>query len=254
MKKTIKIKQTSTKNRPNIGPKSVQNRSKIGQNRSKIGSGADFASESVFGPILERFWTQLGAILGAQIGPCWGQVDPKIDFWRSWMAFRNEHDFWYLSEPISDRFWGDLGVQNRPKIAPESVSRASMKRMQHLSKTQWIHSENGLPEGSKIDQKSIKIGSENGLKSRSQNNTPKWSKKCPTWLQNRPKLGPCWVPKPSWTRPRAKKNDTQRRQPKNTQKHKPDWQWTGSAFACKDLRRTQIRDENCRICQASTRA
>ena len=26
----------------------------------------------------------------------------------------------------------------------------------------------------------------------------------PTWLQNRPKLGPCWAPKPSWTRQRAR--------------------------------------------------
>ena len=40
------------------------------------------------------------------------------------MAFKNEHDAGYLSEPIFGRFRGDLGVQNRPKIGPESVSRA----------------------------------------------------------------------------------------------------------------------------------
>ena len=49
---------------PKIGPKSIKN-------RSKIGSGTDFASETLFGPILVPFWVQLGAILGAKLGPCW---------------------------------------------------------------------------------------------------------------------------------------------------------------------------------------
>ena len=39
------------------------------------------------------------------------------------MAFKNEHDAGYLSEPIFGRFWDDFGLQNRPKIGPESVSR-----------------------------------------------------------------------------------------------------------------------------------
>ena len=54
----------SIKNRSNIGPKSAQN-------RSKLGSGTDFASEAVFGPISFPFWLQLGGVLALMLGPCW---------------------------------------------------------------------------------------------------------------------------------------------------------------------------------------
>ena len=73
--------QKSTNNHPKIDQKTSQNRPKIDpktvQNRSKIGAGTDIASETLFGPILVPFWSQLGAILGAKIGPCWGHVDQK---------------------------------------------------------------------------------------------------------------------------------------------------------------------------------
>ena len=46
------------------------------------------------------------------------------------MAFKNEHDAGYLSEPIFGRFGSHLGVENGAKIGPLSVSRTSMKRKQ----------------------------------------------------------------------------------------------------------------------------
>ena len=64
-------------------------------------------------------------------------------------------------------------------------------------------------------RKSIKDPSKSYLKAilseEAKNNTQKCPKKCPTWLQNRPKLGPCWAPTPSWTRPRAHKKGHPRR-------------------------------------------
>ena len=120
---TSKTHQTSTQNRPKIGPKSVQN-------RSKIGFGTDLASNIDFGPFWDRFGSHFGAILGASWGSSWDQVDPKIDFWRSWAAFKNEPGFWYLLNSISDPFWSDLGVKNGAKIAPKTVSRAIKQKMQ----------------------------------------------------------------------------------------------------------------------------
>ena len=102
---------------PQIGPKSVQN-------RSKTGSGADFAFETLFGPILVPFWLQLGAVLGGKMGSCWGHVGQKIDSWRILQAFKIDQDFQHLSGPSWDRFWNDVGVQNRTKIGPRSGSRA----------------------------------------------------------------------------------------------------------------------------------
>ena len=84
--KSSKIVQKSTQNRPKIIPKSTQN-------CPKIGSGADLASEAVLGPTLTPFWSQLGAILGGKIEPCWGHVDQKIDFLRFEKALKNDHDF-----------------------------------------------------------------------------------------------------------------------------------------------------------------
>ena len=48
------------------------------------------------------------------------------------MAFKNEHDAGYLSEPIFGRFWDDFGLQNRPKIGPESVSKANKQKNKNL--------------------------------------------------------------------------------------------------------------------------
>ena len=45
-----------------------------------MGSGADLASETVFGLIFVQFWLQLGTVLGAKLGPSWGHVGQKIDF------------------------------------------------------------------------------------------------------------------------------------------------------------------------------
>ena len=78
--------QKPTKNQPKIDPKSAQS-------LPKIGSGADFASEAVFGQILIPFWAQLGANLGAKLGRFWPHVDDKVTFLRFWTASRNDHDF-----------------------------------------------------------------------------------------------------------------------------------------------------------------
>ena len=78
-----------------------------------------------FSPTIEAVLKTRGRVIVSGIGKS-GHVGRKIDFWRSWMAFKNEHDAGYLSESIFGRFGGDLGVQNRPKIGPESVSRAIM--------------------------------------------------------------------------------------------------------------------------------
>ena len=102
----------------------------------------------------------------------------------------------------------DFGTIFGPKIDPKSVQKWSQERASKKTKTfkkpLVFQCFCGFG-GSKIDQKSIKIVSESYLKRRSQNNTQKCPKKCPRWLQNRPKLGPCWPLKPSWTRPRAHK-------------------------------------------------
>ena len=115
-------------NRSKIGPKSSQDRPKIGlksiRNRTKVSPGANFAPGAVLGMILTPFWTQLGAILGTNIGPCWGHVDQKIDFLRLKKASENRHDLQHLSGPSRERSWADFGIQNRPKVGPESVSRA----------------------------------------------------------------------------------------------------------------------------------
>ena len=63
---------------------------------------SDIASETLFRPILVPFWAQLGAILGAQIGPCWGHVGPKIDFLMFKKVLKNEHDF----QQLRRAFWG----------------------------------------------------------------------------------------------------------------------------------------------------
>ena len=96
----------------------------------KIGSGADLASETVFGPIFVQFWLQLGTVLGAKLGPGWCHVGQKIDFWKFPKACKNDYDLQHLSGSSWDRFWNNLGIQNRTKIDPRSVSRAIIKHMQ----------------------------------------------------------------------------------------------------------------------------
>ena len=117
-------------NRSEIDPKTVPNRSQIGpksvQDRLRSRPRCQHRFWTVLESFSDRFGSALGGLLAASRGSSWGQVGPKIDFWRSWMAFKNEDDAGYLSEPIFGRFWVDFGVQNRPKIGPESVSRAIM--------------------------------------------------------------------------------------------------------------------------------
>ena len=120
-------------------PTSAQTRSKNDtkslKNHPKISSGADLGPEDVFEQFFDQFWLQLGAVLGAKLGSCWDHVGQKIDFWRFPKACKNEYDFQHLSGPSWNRFWNDLGVQNRTKIGPRSVSRAIMKQMQRFSKS-----------------------------------------------------------------------------------------------------------------------
>ena len=129
-----KIDQKPIENRSEIDPKTVPNRSQIGpksvQDRLRNRPRCQHRFWTVLEPFSDRFGPALGGLLAASRGSSWGQVGPKIDFWRCWMAFKNEHDHGYLSEPIFGRFWDDFGVQNRPKIGPESVSRANKQQKQ----------------------------------------------------------------------------------------------------------------------------
>ena len=125
------INQKSSQSRPKVIPKSTKNRPKIdpksSQNRPQIGSGTDLASEIALGSILTPFWSQLGAILGAKIGPCWGQVAPKIDFLRLKKALKNDHDVQHLCKAVWGRCWDDLGSQHQSQIVPKSVPKGSSK-------------------------------------------------------------------------------------------------------------------------------
>ena len=94
----------------------------------------------------------------------------------------------------------------------------------------------------------IKNRSKSHLKWRCQSGTQKCPKKCPTWLQNRPKLGPCWAPRSSWTRPRAKKIRHRKRHRKKHPKHKPVWARNGKRASIVDhvgnLRRHENENEH----------
>ena len=111
-----------TRNRPKIDQQSIKN-------LPQISSGADLASEIVFGPISVQFWLQLGNVLGGKLGPSWAHVGQKIDFGKFPKACKNDHDFQHLSGPSWDRFGSDFGIQNRTKIDPRSAPRAIMKQM-----------------------------------------------------------------------------------------------------------------------------
>ena len=129
-----KMNQKSTKHGPKIVPKSVQNRPKIGpksvQHRSRIVPKPATEPTSLSNPFLVRFWSHFGSNLGPSWGPSCGHVGQKIDLLRVQRAPENEHDFQHPSGPSWDRFWDDFWSQNRPKICPESVSRAMKQKMQ----------------------------------------------------------------------------------------------------------------------------
>ena len=84
-----------------------------------------------------------------------------------------------------------------------------------------------LPSGgSKIDQKSIKIASQSGLKLRCRKNTQKSSEMVPTWFQKRPKLGaqnalnflgPVWGPS------KSEERTTPKTRPKNNTPLEASW-------------------------------
>ena len=115
-KNRSKANRKSLRNRPQNGPKSVPNRSQIGpksvQDRLRNRPRCQLRFWTVLEPFSDRFGPALGGLLAASRGSSWGQVGPKIDFWRSWMAFKNEHDAGYLSEPSFGRFWRDFRFQN----------------------------------------------------------------------------------------------------------------------------------------------
>jgi len=76
--------QKSTKFKPKIDQKSFQNRAKIAPKsvpkRSKIGSGTDFASKTVLGPILSPFCPNLGPSWGAKSGHVGAMLAQKSIF------------------------------------------------------------------------------------------------------------------------------------------------------------------------------
>ena len=158
------MNQKSTKHGPKIVPKSVQNRPKIGpksvQNRSRIVPKPATEPTSLSNPFLVRFWSHFGSNLGPSWGPSCGHVGQKIDFWRVWRAPDNEHDFQHPSGPSWDRFWDDFWSQNRPKIGPEAVSRASEQKSKNLQKTIGFSMFFGVRGG----RKSIKNRSKSHLK------------------------------------------------------------------------------------------
>ena len=127
-----KMKQKSTKNGSKIVPKSVQNRPKIDpksvRNRSRIVPKPATEPTSLSNPFLVRFWSHFGSSLGPSWGPSCGHVGQKIDLLRVQRAPENEHDFQHPSGPSRERFWADFGFQNRPKIDPESASRAIKRK------------------------------------------------------------------------------------------------------------------------------
>ena len=133
MKKTTKV---NPKNQRNIVPNSAKNRPKIvpksAQNGSKISSGADVASESVFVPILDRFLAQLGAILGAKLGPCRAK---KLIFGGS----RRHAKTTMISNTLRDPLGTDFGTILGSKIVPKSVQNRSQERTSQNNKNAQNH-------------------------------------------------------------------------------------------------------------------
>ena len=115
-RKSLRNRPKTIQNRSQANPKSIQNRLR---NRPRC----QHRFWNILEPFSDRFGPALGGLLAASLWSSWGKVGPKIDFWRSWMAFKNEHDAGYLSEPIFGQFWDDFGVQNRLWNAPRATRR-----------------------------------------------------------------------------------------------------------------------------------
>ena len=113
--------------------------------------------------------------------------------------------------PILERFGGPKSNQNRHKIGLKSDHSKKTRIFVSTHKNEWFlyifHSPGG--------QKSTKNRLKSDLKLRCQKNTQQCRKKWPTWLQHGSKLGPCWVPKSSWTGKKMPPQTT----PKKTSKH-----------------------------------
>ena len=112
----MQCNRKSFRNRFQNDPKSVQNPSKICpksfQDRLRHRPRCQHRFWTVLRAFSERFGTAFGSLLAASRGSQWDQVGPKIDFWRSWMAFKNTHDAGYFAEPIFGPCWNDFGVRN----------------------------------------------------------------------------------------------------------------------------------------------
>ena len=120
-----------------------------------------------------------------------------------------------LLGPILERFGGPKSNQNRSKIGLKSDHEANAKILKIICRGSVFED----PEIRKAIKNQQKNRLKSHLKLRCQKNTQKCSKKLPTWLQHGLKLGPCWAPKSSWTRPRANKKRNRRRHRKKHQKH-----------------------------------
>ena len=137
-----------------------------------------------------------------------------------------------ISNSFKGRLGTDFGTILGSKMNPKSVQNRSQERSWHKNthsrfdpQKQIVFAHFSISRRSKSDQQSTKNHLKSDLKFRYQKNTQKCPKKWPTWLQHGLKLGPCWAPKSSWTRPRAKKKRHRKRQrkkdPKNRKKNPP---------------------------------
>ena len=117
------------------------NLSRCNQNRSKIDTisikivkkSTKIRSWRVWGPfglprsVLWPFWTPIGVphgiVFEAKWGSCWGHVGSKIDFRRSWMAFKSVNDVTLLNS-----FGTDVGSILGSKMEPKSVQDRSQER------------------------------------------------------------------------------------------------------------------------------
>ena len=121
------LARKSFRNRPQIGPKSVQN-------RSKIGFGTDLAANIDFGPFWNRFRTVLGPLLAASWRPLGGQVGVKLvqklifggPGWRSKTNMK-----WLQHGSKNDPSWGPKTLWapsgGRPRAKKERHPRRDQK-------------------------------------------------------------------------------------------------------------------------------
>ena len=120
-KNRSKTNRKSFRNGPQHGPKSVQN-------RSKIGFGTDLAANIDFGPFWNRFRTVLGPLLAASWRPLGGQVGVKLvqksifggPGWRSKTNM--------MLDTFLNRFLIGFGAILGSKIDPKSVQNRSQER------------------------------------------------------------------------------------------------------------------------------